>query len=247
MTAAPALSVVMPAHNEEALLDPSVRAVVDGLRSRKGSFEVVVVENGSTDATSDVAKALEHDLPEVRVLSLPVADYGQALRAGFIAARGDLVVNFDVDFVDLTFLDRALPLAAGPDGAAVVVGSKRLAGARDGRNPGRRLVTAVFSALLRYGFGLKVSDTHGMKLLRRQPLVPVVDACRFGADLFDTELVLRAERSGLLCEEVPIVVKELRPSRTPIARRVPRTVVGLVRLRLALAQDRRPAKARTDP
>lgn len=227
----------MPAHNEEAMLDASVRSIVDALRAALERFEVVIVENGSTDATGDVAKALEHALPEVRVVNLPAADYGRALRAGFVAADGDLVVNFDVDFVDLGFLDRARPLVEGPDAAAVVVGSKRSKGARDTRGAGRRLVTAVFSGILRFGFGLRVTDTHGMKLLRRAALARVVESCRFGADLFDTELVLRAERTGLRCAEVPVVVEELRPSRTPIARRVPRTLWGLVRLRLALWQD----------
>lgn len=235
----PVLSIVMPAHNEEDLLDGSVRGVVDGLRTRQEPFEVVVVENGSTDGTALVAKELERDLPEVRAISLGEADYGQALRAGFEAAEGEIVVNFDVDFVDLTFLERARPLAEGANAAAIVVGSKRSAGAQDTRGPGRRLVTAVFSGVLRHGFGLKVSDTHGMKLLRRAPLVPVVQTCRFGTDLFDTELVLRAERSGLRCTEVPVTVEELRPSRTSIARRIPRTLLGLVRLRLALWQERR--------
>ena len=55
-----------------------------------------------------------------------------------------------------------------------------------------------------------------------------------GADLFDTELIIRAERAGFAVAEVPVVVRELRPSRTSILRRVPRTIGGLVRLRRVL-------------
>ena len=231
------LSVVMPAHNEEDLLDKAVHAVVDGLRDRGLSFEVVVVENGSTDRTASVAAALAEDVAEVRALSSAQPDYGQALRTGFLAARGQVVVNFDVDYVDLDFLDAAVVAVTSPGGPVVVVGSKRSAGAHDERALPRRLVTAVFSLVLRYGFGLGVSDTHGMKALRRQPLVRVVESCRFGTDLFDTELVLRAERSGLPTAELPVTVEELRPSRTPSARRIPRTVGGLVRLRVSLWRD----------
>ena len=233
------LSVVMPAHNEEDLLDKAVRSVVDGLRDRSRAFEVVVVENGSRDRTASIAAALAEDVDEVTALRWPEADYGRALRAGFLAARGDVVVNFDVDYADLDFLDAAVAAVAPASGPVIVVGSKRGAGAHDERAVLRRLVTAVFSLVLRYGFGLRVSDTHGMKALKRRPLLPIVEACRFGTDLFDTELVLRAERCGLATAELPVTTEELRPSRTPIARRIPRTIRGLVRLRITLWRDRR--------
>lgn len=232
------LSVVMPAHNEEDLLDKAVHAVVDGLRDRDIPFEVIVVENGSSDRTAAIAEGLAEEVVEVRALSSPEPDYGRALRAGFLAATGDVVVNFDVDYTDLAFLDAAVHQVKASGGPVIVVGSKRGAGAHDERALPRRLVTAVFSLILRHGFGLGVSDTHGMKAMRRQPLLAVVAACRFGTDLFDTELVLRAERAGLPTAELPVTVEELRPSRTPIARRIPRTLGGLVRLRVALWRER---------
>jgi glycosyltransferase AglD len=232
------ISVVMPAHNEQDYLDEAVTQVVDGLRTRGRPFEVVVSENGSTDNTSEVAQKLAIRYPEVRSLTLPHADYGQALRAGFLGADGDAVVNFDVDYIDLTFLDEALTLMDAGDGPDVVVASKRTAGAHDTRRIGRRVVTATFSAILRHGFGLQVSDTHGMKLLRRAPLLPLVHASRFGADLFDTELILRAERAGLAVAELPVTVRETRPPRSSIVKRIPRSLAGLVRLKMALRAER---------
>ena len=230
------ISVVMPAHDEEPFLSSAVRQVADGMRSR-GEFEVIVVENGSTDATAEVGKALMEEIPELRVLSLGTADYGKALRMGFLSARGEVAAFFDVDYYDLGFLDRAVALIDQPGGPAVVVGSKRGEGAVDTRPWARRMVTLVFSSILRFGFGLTVSDTHGMKVLRREPLVPLAEACRFGTDLFDTELILRAERAGLKSGEVPVVVQELRPSRSSIAKRIPRTVANLVRLRVMFWQE----------
>jgi hypothetical protein len=151
-----------------------------------------------------------------------------------------VVVNFDVDFCDLGFLDRAVPLVEAPDGPAVVVGSKRSAGSDDTRNWQRRMVTGVFSSILRHGFGLSVSDTHGVKAMRREAVAPLAQYCRFGQDLFDTELILRAERSGLRSAEVPVEVVEKRPARSSIRARIPRTVKGLVALRLALWRERLP-------
>jgi glycosyltransferase involved in cell wall biosynthesis len=227
------ISIVMPAHNEEGYLEPAVKTVVAGLRDRSLSFEILITENGSTDRTGAEADALAATYPEVTSFRASVADYGRALRAGFLAARGEVVVNFDVDFVDLPFMDRALELLAGGD-AAVVVGSKRNPGSEDERTSGRRLVTYVFSIVLRHGFGLRVSDTHGLKALRRAPLVPLVASSRCDGDIFDTELILRAERAGLSVLEIPVVVTNQRPPRTAIARRIPRSLLGLLRLRLAL-------------
>jgi hypothetical protein len=97
----------------------------------------------------------------------------------------------------------------------------------------------VFSTLLRLVFSLSVSDTHGMKAMRRADVAPILEQCRFRTDLFDTELVIRSERAGLRVAELPVTAQERRLSRTPIWHRVPRTVVGMVVLRVALWRDAR--------
>jgi glycosyltransferase involved in cell wall biosynthesis len=221
----------MPAFNEAAIIERSLAELLAGLRTRGEAFEIVVVENGSTDDTALRARKIAIENPEVRVLHRDVADYGDALRNGMLESRGEIVVNFDCDYYDLGFVARAVDRLREPDRAAtIVVGSKRAQGADDRRRWSRRFVTATFSTMLRIGFGLKVTDTHGMKALWREPLLPVVARCRYGRDLFDTELILRAERAGLAVAEIPVDVEELRPARTSIVRRIPRTLSGLARL-----------------
>jgi glycosyltransferase involved in cell wall biosynthesis len=236
--AAPEVSVVMPAHNESGLLDQTLKELVSALRDRDLAFEVLVVENGSTDSTLADARAFAADVDTVIVLTRADADYGEAMRAGILAATGTVVVVFDVDYYDPDFVDRVLPPLTEPGGPAIVVGSKRAPGTHDSRPWPRRVITAGFSTVLRVGFGLTVSDTHGMKAMRRETVEPIVVRCRNGTDLFDTELVLRADRAGLAVAEVPVTVEERRPSRTPIAGRIGRTVVGLVRLRVQLWRER---------
>jgi glycosyltransferase involved in cell wall biosynthesis len=220
----------MPAFNESAMLASSVGDVVKGLRERNRAFELIVVENGSTDGTLAVARDLVDQYAEVRLEHRDAADYGQALRTGLLAARGTVVANFDTDYYDLDFLEDALALVVAPDGPAIVVGSKTAKGSNDERPWPRRAVTGVFTMILRLLFGLHVSDTHGMKVMRREVVEPYARAAKFGRDLFDTELVLRVERAGLRTAEIPVDVHERRPARTSIIRRVPRTLVGLVRL-----------------
>ena len=79
------------------------------------SSDVVVLatrwcENGSQDDTLEIAPARNPKIAEVRVVVLEEADYGKAMRAGFLASRGEAVVNFDADYYDLDFLD---PSSAG--------------------------------------------------------------------------------------------------------------------------------------
>lgn len=235
----PDLSVVVPAYNEEAILESSIDHVVVGLRARSLPFEVIIVENGSTDATPALANTLAQRYPEVRVETLARADYGAALRRGLLCAEGSVVVSFDTDYYDLDFMDAAVSKVTPMGGPAVVVGSKRGPGAQDTRSASRRLVTLVFATILRVVFRLHVSDTHGMKAMQREAVETYARSCRFGRDLFDTELILRVERAGLATAEIPVTVEERRPARTSILRRVPRTLLGLARLRVALWREGR--------
>ena len=233
------ISVVLAAHNEEPYLADTVAKLLEGLRSRGVDFEIIISENGSTDGTVALAQRLSTEASEVRYLSLLTPDYGAALRAGLLEARGDVVVNFDVDYYDLEFLDRALARMDEPDRPAIVVGSKRQPGSVDTRAWSRRLVTLGFTTVLHLAFGLSVSDTHGMKALRRTAVRPIAEVCRFRTDLFDSELVIRAERGGLRVVDIPVAVVETRPSRTPIFKRVARSVVGLAKMRWVLWRERR--------
>jgi glycosyltransferase AglD len=230
------VTVIFPAYMEEEYLPSAVTDVVVGLRAASCDFEVIVVENGSRDRTKQVADELAVQFPEVVSMSHHEPDYGKSLRAGLLRASKTFVVNFDVDLYDLQFAERAIAKAEG-EGLSVVVGSKRGEGANDTRPFIRKLVTFTFSTLLKVGFGLKVSDTHGMKVMRRADVVPLAEQCKFGTDLFDTELVLRTERSGLKTGEIGVTVVEKREARTPIVSRIRRSLMGLVTLRIAFWRE----------
>jgi len=235
MASAPTLSVVIPIHNEASYLPgalATLRTELDGLGE---PYEVILAENGSTDGTDRVAAELAAAEPAVvRVLSLPEPNYGAAMRAGFRAATGRWVVNFDIDYFSGDFLRAALGRAGTAD---LVLASKRAPGADDRRSRLRRLGTRGFNLLLRLLFHSRVSDTHGMKMVSRRVVEDVVPLVRSTLDLFDTELVVRAERAGYRIAEVPAVVVEQRAARSAFLSRVPRTLAGLLRIRWRLWRE----------
>ncbi len=235
----PELSVILPTHNEVVLIGSTITTLVSGLERRGRSFEIVVVENGSTDGTLRLARVLAAQFAPVRVLSLATGNYGAALAAGFRDARGAVIVSFDVDYYDLGFLDGALHLLDAGD-ADLVLASKRAPGALDRRPVARRILTAGFTAATRRLLGLDVTDAHGIKAMDATAVVPLIEQTVLRGSLFDVELVLRASRAGLAVVELPATVRERRPPRTSVARRTVESAVGLVRLRLLVGTRREP-------
>jgi hypothetical protein len=229
-------SVVLPAHNEADLLERAVGDLVKAMRERREPFELVIVENGSTDGTGAIAAALEADNPEVRLVTLPTADYGAAVAKGFEAARGDVVVNFDVDYVDLGFLEKGVAIVdAGV--AGIVLASKRAPGATDRRPLARRVLTAGFTFAMRALLRMAVTDAHGMKVLSREQCATPAAACKMTGALWDVELVLRAARAGVRVAELPADVREVRPPRTSVWHRSLESATGLLQLRLLLWRE----------
>jgi len=231
----PSLTIVIPVHNEAGFLTHAIErlsAALDGLK-----FVLYLVENGSTDGTAAEAEALTDRFAWLRILRLEAADYGAALRAGFREANrqadSDWMVAFDIDYFSRSFVDDVLDRS---DQADIILASKRDPKADDRRVLIRRLGTRVFNLLLRGLFGSHVTDTHGMKAVNRKVLDDVMPDVKSTEDLFDTELVLRAERAGYRIAEVPAVVEEIRPARSSYLKRVPRTLIGLLKLRKLLGK-----------
>ncbi len=192
--------------------------------------EILIVENGSADGTAEVTRQISTD-PPVRVISLDEPDYGAAMRHGFLASDGDWVVNFDIDYFSGDFLRTVLDQPRDVD---LVIASKRDPESKDRRPLVRRLATLVFNLMLRTILSSRVSDTHGMKGFRRHLVDDLAPQVLSTKDLFDTELVIRAERAGYHIVEVPVEVVEMRTARSSLVKRVPRTIKGLFRIRRTL-------------
>ena len=226
----PSLTVVVPVYNEAPFLPEGLPRLIAAVESVGAPYEIRLVENGSTDGTANTARELAGET-NVIIESLPNADYGAAMRHGFLQADSDWIVNFDIDYFSAEFLEQLL---SQPDSVDLVIGSKRDPRSEDRRPLVRRIATLVFNLLLTVVLGSKVSDTHGMKGFRRKLVDDIAPQVVSTKDLFDTELVIRAERAGYSIVEVPVIVQEIRSARSSLIRRAPRTVAGLLKMRRLL-------------
>jgi glycosyltransferase involved in cell wall biosynthesis len=228
----PSVTVVIPVHNESGYLPQALPQLFAEMESVNADVRVVIAENGSTDNTADLVREAMETYDSLNLLELPTPDYGAAMREGFMQASTDWVANFDIDYFSGDFLNAALEVA---DSADIVLASKRVEGADDQRGTMRVFATWTFNQILRVVLSSGVSDTHGMKLVRKTVVDTVAPDVISTTDLFDTELVVRAERAGFRIAELPASVVELRDTKSSLVKRVPRTLKGVWRIRRDLS------------
>jgi len=217
------VTIVIPVFNEEKIIESAITELIGKLKGSGLLYEIILSENGSTDATLKIIGNLEKKFPQVRHLHTDEPNYGKALRRGILEAKGEIVICDEIDLCDVNFYKNALKFLQAKE-ADLVIGSKTMPGAMDQRPWMRRVATRIITFLLRILLGFKGTDTHGLKAMRRSVLEPVVNACLVDKDLFASEMVIRAERTGVRIKEVPIVVKEKRKPTIKLTKRVPNVI-----------------------
>ncbi len=229
----PQVTIVIPVYNEEGILQAAAANLVEGLKRFAWAYELILAENGSTDQTAAIAARLAQGIPQLRLLRSGGPNYGKALRGGILAASGEFVICDEIDLCDTDFYERALRILK-EDQADLVVGSKRLVEAEDRRPLMRRMGSLIITGLLRLSLGFRGTDTHGLKAFRRNRLLAIAERCVVDKDLFASEFVIRAEREGVRIKEIPITIRELRPSAIHLFRRVPNVLMNLGKLIVAI-------------
>lgn len=225
------VSIVIPVYNEEGILEEAVKRLKHDLSPfmKDFDFELILAENGSSDNTIEKGEKLAAKDPFVSIFHYPFPDYGLALQAGIRKAAGEIVICDEIDLCLPEFYEKALDLFKNTD-VEMIVGSKRAQGANDHRPVKRRFATWVLNIMLKIILGFKGTDTHGVKAFRKKPLMPVLDKCIVGKDIFASEFVIRAERMGIKIREVPISLDEKRAPSIKLMKRVPKVLSNLAYL-----------------
>jgi dolichyl-phosphate beta-glucosyltransferase len=203
----PNYSIVIPAYNEAGRIPATLNAVIDCVRQNRWSAEIIVVNDGSTDATAQVVHEIARQAPEVRLIENPGnRGKGYSVRSGLLQALGEIVMFTDAD------LSAPMEEAQGlfeaiENGADIAIGSRWLETKRQTiRQPFyRRFFGRCFNAVTRLVMGLPFADTQcGFKAFTRAAAQTVFQLQTIERWGFDPEILFIALKRGYRIKEVPV-------------------------------------------
>jgi glycosyltransferase involved in cell wall biosynthesis len=203
---APELSVVIPAYNEERRLPRALARIRDYLTARQLDAEVIVVDDGSRDATPQIVAQWQAELPGLRLVSNGSnRGKGYSVRHGMLEARGRVALFTDADLS--APIEEADKLLAALEHADVAIGSRAvdrsLIGIR--QSPWREFAGICFNLLVRVLTGLPFVDTQcGFKAFVLERARIIFEQQRIERFGFDPEILFLAKRHGLRTVEIPV-------------------------------------------
>jgi dolichyl-phosphate beta-glucosyltransferase len=228
-----ALSLVIPAYNEQARL-PYTLSQIETYVCREGlDCEVIVVDNGSRDATSAVVQQASHRFSALRLLRTDRRGKGRAVRTGMLAAEGAVVIFADADLSwEVQDLSRFVALV--DEGTPIVIGSREGVGARRVGEPiYRHLMGRVFNRVVQALAVPGIEDSQcGFKAFRADAARAVFSRQRIDGFGFDVEVLYLARRLGFALQVVPLHWEHKENSRVAPVRDTLLMLADVLRVRL---------------
>jgi glycosyltransferase AglD len=203
------VSVFLPCYNEEKRLQSHVTQILHALQDMGKTFELVIVDDGSTDGTGRVGKILAGMYSEVMYIRYQSGpSRRENLAKAFSRARGDIIVFMDLDLsVPLSYLSRLIEgVEKGND---VAIGS-RYKNVKAKRKFVRRVISGVYNTFMRLYFGSVVEDHQcGFKAFKKEVVLDLVKEMGYDGTLvrgwfWDVELLVRAQRHNLIIDEFSV-------------------------------------------
>lgn len=201
----PFLSLIIPAHNEEARLPVTLKQVLEFAEGQSYAMEVLVVENGSLDRTFQIAQDFAAQHPQIRVLQNTQRGKGRAVRQGMLAAQGEYRFMCDVDLsMPLDEINRFLPPAL--EGYDIAIASREAPGAVRHEEPYyRHFVGRIYNGLIRFLALPGLQDTQcGFKCFRGAVADDLFPRQTLTGWSFDVEILFIARLLGYKTIELPI-------------------------------------------
>jgi dolichyl-phosphate beta-glucosyltransferase len=227
----PHLSVVIPCFNEARKIETDIQAALDYFGSRNYSFELILVDDGSSDGTAAI---LEQAKACSTICYQPNRGKGYAVRTGMLAATGRYRLFADAGLcVPYSEIEKGLALLES--GADVAIGSRKMAESQvvEQQAGYRRIGSSVFGMLVRNWMGLRYSDTQcGFKLFTARAAERLFSAARIDGFMFDAETLINARKFGLTVKEFPVEWRADPDSRYKPFSGSFRNLIELVRIQL---------------
>jgi len=225
------LSVVIPAYNEAGRIIPTIGAFAAHLAQHDLAWELIVSDDGSTDATHDLVRLIDH--ANAWFLEAGAnAGKGAAVRKGVKAATGRMILFADADCsTPAAELDRLIAeLDAGVD---IAIGSRADTATVENRSPLRRVLTWGLRTIVRVSLRVAVKDTQcGFKLFQADAARRLFAAQTVDGFSFDLELLYLAERLGMKVAEVPVRWYDAPGSKVDARKEIGRFLASIARIRL---------------
>jgi glycosyltransferase involved in cell wall biosynthesis len=243
----PFLSIVVPAYNEQAVIGRFIESVRSDV-AREGSWEAIIVDDGSVDGTARIVREAVRADERIRLVEAPHRGKGAAVREGFRAARGEWVLMADADLsMPWDNLSRFLDLirAAEDKRPDIIIGSREAPGAqRTGEAWSRRVSGRIFNALVRLFAVPGIRDSQcGYKMLSAEAVAALTPHLTLDGFAFDVELLYLARLAGFRIREVGITCRCRQDSRVRV-RAGMASVVDVLRVRM---KSRPAVRLKPDP
>jgi dolichyl-phosphate beta-glucosyltransferase len=234
----PPFSAVIPCFNEAARIGDTVRSTLNYLSAESPDAELIVVNDGSTDATPTIVReALSGAKVQTQLLeNFPNRGKGAAVRSGLLAAKKPIRLFFDADLsTPLSEIPKVIePIASGD--VDLAFGSRALDRRLIGvRQPWRREQAGrVFNLIVRLATGMPFWDTQcGFKAFRLDVCRPILEKAHTIGFAFDVELLFLAQRAGLRLREIPVRWNHAEGSKVRVIHDSLRMLREVVALRMA--------------
>jgi glycosyltransferase involved in cell wall biosynthesis len=223
-------SIIIPVHNEATILHQNISILSEYLHQNLDDHEIILIENGSTDDTKQIIHALSLEFKDVTALNLPKASLGNAIKHGIKNAIHNKVVYYPMDLsVNLDYIPESIKELDKYD---IIVGSKRLKDGKDRRPIQRKVTSICFHWLVKRLFGTHLSDTTCVKAYRKPIIVELINLVPPDSNVFETEILVEAQKMGLTLKEIPVSVTENRSSRQPLPIKVQLKLKDLLSVRI---------------
>jgi len=236
--------LTIPCLNEEQALRSNLPRLLRHLRTMPATrWEVVVVDNGSTDGTQEATRELRAQYGEVSLLVQPERGRGNAIRKAWRASQAGVLAYMDADMaVDLGQIATLVePIVSGR--ADIVYGNRFDASSTVVRSRMRELLSRGYRRLARWALGPEIQDFQcGFKAIRAAWLEPLLGKARNGHWFFDTELLVWGAALGLRVQGIPVAWTDRDETRVRFAPTIVSDLILLARLRRALRASRPPCR-----